>query len=244
MPTTRSSSSHPVGAPLPHWQSAPKPAREVLLGQYCRLEPLDADRHGRQLYAAFTQSGDSVDWTYMYIGPFADEASYLAYVRTVQDGDDPQHFAIIDLASGQAIGTVASMRIDNANGVMEVGSVTYSDLLKRTITGTEVQYLLMRRAFDQLGYRRYEWKCDSLNAPSRAAALRLGFTFEGIFRQMSVYKGRNRDTAWFSIIDQEWPAIRSAMEQWLAPENFDAQGQQQRRLPDLIAQARQGSSAG
>lgn len=244
MSSTHTAFQQPVGAALPHWRSAIRPPREAIRGNYCHLEPLDADRHGSQLYTAFAQSVDGADWTYMSAGPFADQASYLAYVRHIQQADDPQQFAIIDAASGRAIGTIAAMRIDPANGVIEVGSVTYSNLLKRTPAATEVQYLLMRRAFDQLGYRRYEWKCDSLNAPSRAAAARLGFQFEGIFRQALVYKGRNRDTAWFSIIDGEWPAVRHAMEQWLAPDNFDGQGQQRRRLPDLIAACRQGSSEG
>jgi len=228
----------PVGPPVPHWTARPRPAREPVAGHYCRLEPLDAERHGAELYAAFSQAPDGSDWTYTYAGPFPDEASYLAYARTAQDSQDPQHYAVIDLASGRATGTLAAMRIDPANGVIEVGSVAYSRRLKRTPAATEAQYLLMRRAFDELGYRRYEWKCDSLNAPSRAAALRLGFQFEGIFRQAVVYKGRNRDTAWFSIIDSEWPAVRGGMEQWLAPDNFDAQGKQRRRLAELIAAAR------
>lgn len=244
MSSNSAASPQPVGEPLPNWSARPWPPREPMAGRYCRLEPLDADRHGEALYAAFSQAADDSDWTYMATGPFADQASYLAYVRHVQTGDDPQHFAVVDMSSGRAIGTIAAMRIDPANGVIEVGSVTYSDLLKRTPAATEAQYLLMRRAFDQLGYRRYEWKCDSLNAPSRAAAERLGFQFEGVFRQAIVYKGRNRDTAWFSIIDSEWPGIRRGFEQWLAPENFDEQGRQRRRLPDMIAAARQGNSAG
>jgi RimJ/RimL family protein N-acetyltransferase len=130
------------------------------------------------------------------------------------------------------------MRIDRANGVIEVGNINYSPLLQRKPAATEAMFLMMRRAFDELGYRRYEWKCDSLNAPSRAAALRLGFQYEGLFRQAAIYKGRSRDTTWFSIIDSEWPALRSAYEQWLAPENFDAAGRQQRKLSDLIAAAR------
>ncbi|MBO1110534.1 GNAT family N-acetyltransferase [Bordetella petrii] len=237
MPTALSP-QQPVGHSVPNWTARPRPPREPIAGHYCRLEPLDAARHGAELHAAFSQAPDGSDWTYTYAGPFTDEASYLAYARTAQATEDPQHFAIIDLASGRALGTLAAMRIDPANGVIEVGSVAYSRRLKRTPAATEAQYLLMRRAFDQLGYRRYEWKCDSLNAPSRAAALRLGFQFEGIFRQAVVYKGRNRDTAWFSIIDTEWPAVRSGLEQWLAPDNFDAQGRQRRRLAELIAEAR------
>lgn len=233
----------PVGASVPNWTARARPAHEPITGHYCRLEPLDATRHGAELYAAFRQSADDRDWTYTYAGPFPDEASYLAYASKVQTSEDPQFFAVIELASGRAIGTLAAMRIDAPNGVIEVGNVAYSDLLKRTPAATEAQYLLMRRAFDQLGYRRYEWKCDSLNAPSRAAALRMGFQFEGIFRQATVYKGRNRDTAWFSIIDSEWPAIRSGFEQWLAPDNFDAQGRQRQRLSDFIESARVRSAA-
>ena len=214
------------------------PAREPMVGVYCRLEPLDAARHGAELYRAFSRAPDGNDWTYTFAGPFADERAYIAYAQQIQGLDDPQHFAVIDLVSGRAVGTLAAMRIDCANGVIEVGSVFYSPQLKRTAAATEAQYLLMQRAFEQLGYRRYEWKCDSLNAPSRAAALRLGFQFEGIFRQAVVYKGRNRDTAWFSIIDTEWPAVRAGMQQWLLPSNFDAQGRQIKRLAELIAMAR------
>jgi RimJ/RimL family protein N-acetyltransferase len=130
------------------------------------------------------------------------------------------------------------MRIDPANGVIEVGNIKYSSALQRTPLATEAMFLLMRYVFDNLGYRRYEWKCDALNAPSRSAALRLGFTYEGIFRQAVIYKGRNRDTAWFSITDQEWPAIKGAYEAWLAPSNFDAGGKQKTRLADLISAAR------
>lgn len=236
--STSAVSERPVGEPVPNWVARPRPAREPMVGHYCRLEPVDVERHGAALYAAFRQTPEDADWTYMFAGPFPDEASYLTHARAMQASEDPQHFAVIDLASGQAVGTLSSMRIDPANGVMEVGNVAYSDLLKRTPAATEAQYLLMCRAFDQLGYRRYEWKCDSLNGPSRAAALRLGFQFEGIFRQAVVYKGRNRDTAWFSIVDGEWPAVREAMTQWLAPDNFDEAGRQRRRLSDLIAALR------
>jgi RimJ/RimL family protein N-acetyltransferase len=244
MSSVHSVTQQPVGASLVGWQARPWPPQDVMFGRFCRLEPLDAQRHGAQLHAAFALTPDESDWTYMAVGPFADETAYVDYVRSVQDRQDPQHFAVIDQATGQAIGTLAAMRIDPANGVMEVGSVTFSQRLKRTPAATEAQYLMMRRAFDDLGYRRYEWKCDSLNAPSRAAALRLGFQFEGIFRQALVYKGRNRDTAWFSIIDGEWPALRQAFEQWLSADNFDDQGRQRRGLGELIDACRQGNSAG
>jgi RimJ/RimL family protein N-acetyltransferase len=215
-----------IGAPLPDWAPRPRPQRLTLAGRYCRLEPLDAQRHAADLFAAYSLAGDGRDWTYMASGPFTDAASHLAYVEKIVRADDPLHYAVIDLKSARAVGTLALMRIDPANGVIEVGHVAFSPALKRTPLSTEAQFLLMRYVFDTLGYRRYEWKCDSLNTPSRQAAERLGFQFEGIFRQALVYKQRNRDTAWFSIIDGEWPVYRAAFERWLAPENFDAQGQQ------------------
>jgi RimJ/RimL family protein N-acetyltransferase len=151
---------------------------------------------------------------------------------------DPLHHAIIDVATGKAVGTAALMRIDPAHGVIEIGSIAYSPYLKRSRAGTEAMFLFMRRVFDELGYRRYEWKCDSLNAPSRRAAERYGFQYEGTFRQAIVYKGRSRDTAWFSIIDRDWPVIRAGFEQWLAPENFDAAGNQRRSLASLRQETR------
>jgi len=154
-------------------------------------------------------------------------------------GDDPLFHAVVDERSGDAVGVLAYLRIDPQNGAIEVGHINFSPRLQRTPAATEALYLMARRAFDELGYRRYEWKCDSLNAPSRRAATRLGFQFEGLFRQAGVYKGRNRDTAWFSILDAEWPALRTAYEQWLASENFDADGRQRRSLGDLIAEHQQ-----
>lgn len=225
----------PVGPDVPGWTPRARPPLTPAIGQYCRLEPLSAERHAADLYQAFSQAPDDSDWTYMGVGPFADEAAYRAFAESVQAGNDPLHHAIIDLETGRAIGTLALMRIDPANGVIEVGFVSFSRQLKRTRIATEAQFLLMRRAFDELGYRRYEWKCDSLNAPSRKAAARLGFQFEGIFRQATIYKGRSRDTAWFSIIDGEWPALRAAYEHWLNPTNFDAEGNQRTGLAERIA---------
>ncbi|OCZ63791.1 acetyltransferase [Achromobacter xylosoxidans] len=227
----------PIGADLSGWTARPRPPLAPAQGRYCRLEPLSAERHAADLYTAFSQAPDGRDWTYMSVGPFADAAAYRQFAEQAQAhaASDPMHHAVIDLASGRAIGSLSLMRIDPASGVIEVGFVAFSPLLKRTRIATEAQFLLMRRAFDELGYRRYEWKCDSLNAPSRAAAARLGFQFEGIFRQATVYKGRSRDTAWFSIIDSEWPALRAAYESWLDPANFDAEGRQRQGLADLIA---------
>jgi RimJ/RimL family protein N-acetyltransferase len=215
-----------------------QPPRNPIEGRYCRLEPMDVERHARELYEAYATAPDGRDWTYMSGGPFPDFDSYYAYATRMAASPDPLHHVVVDGETGKAVGTLALMRIDVANGVVEVGHVAYSPLLKRTRAGTEAQYLLMRRAFDELGYRRYEWKCDALNAPSRRAALRYGFTFEGIFRQAIVYRGRSRDTAWFSMTDGEWPAIGRGFEQWLSPENFDEQGRQRAELAALISAAR------
>ncbi|VVE27048.1 GNAT family N-acetyltransferase [Pandoraea cepalis] len=228
----------PIGAALPDWKSRAQPPRAPIDGRYCRIEPIDVERHANDLYEAYASAADGRDWTYMSGGPFPDFDSYYAYATRMAASSDPLHYAVIDRETGRAVGTLALMRIDAANGVIEVGHVAYSPLLKRTRAGTEAQYLLMRRAFDELGYRRYEWKCDALNAPSRRAAARYGFTFEGIFRQAIVYRGRSRDTAWFSITDGEWPAVSRGFEQWLSPENFDAQGRHRTGLAELISAAR------
>ncbi|MBP0599529.1 GNAT family N-acetyltransferase [Herbaspirillum sp. LeCh32-8] len=220
----------PIGPALPDWQERPRPQRIAVEGRYCRLEPVDAARHSDDLYAAYAQATDGSDWTYMMSGPFPNPASYRAYAETLQKSEDPLHYAVIDLASGRAVGTMSLMRIEPRHGVIEVGHIALSRQLKRTRVATEAQFLLMRYVFAQLGYRRYEWKCDSLNAPSRQAAQRLGFQFEGIFRQAVVYRGRSRDTAWFSIVDTEWPTLGSAFERWLDPANFDAQGKQKQTL--------------
>jgi RimJ/RimL family protein N-acetyltransferase len=227
MPSILNTYQQPIGEPLPGWTARARPPHNAAIeGRYCRLEPLDAQRHAADLYAAYSQAADGRDWTYMSVGPFADAAGYRSYAEQAAAGSDPLHYAVIERKTGKAVGTLALMRIDPANGVVEVGFVAFSPLLKRTPVSTEAQYLLMRHAFDDLGYRRYEWKCDSLNAPSRQAAARLGFQFEGVFRQAIVYKGRSRDTAWFSIVDGEWPELRAAFEQWLAPGNFDGEGRQ------------------
>lgn len=223
----------PIGAPLPAWTPRPRPERISLQGRYCRLEALDAHRHAGDLYHAYAQAPDYRGWTYMVHGPYADAASYRVYAEQAAQSMDPLHFSVIDLRSRRAVGTLALMRVDPANGAIEVGHVMFSSSLQRTPVSTEAQFLLLRHAFETLGYRRYEWKCDSLNAPSRQAALRLGFQFEGVFRQASVYKGRSRDTAWFSIIDSDWPSLRAAFLQWLAPDNMLADGLQRQSLAAL-----------
>jgi RimJ/RimL family protein N-acetyltransferase len=220
----------PVGEPLPGWSPRPPPKRTRLVGRYAGVRPLDVERDAHALFDAYMLAPDGRDWTYLFYERPGSYAACREYLAALASSDDPLHYAIIDGSSERAVGTAALMRIEPVHGVIEVGSITYSPPLKKTPAGTEAMYLLMRYVFDDLGYRRYEWKCDSLNAPSRAAAQRYGFQFEGIFRQAIVYKNRNRDTAWFSIIDSEWPRIRAAFEKWLLPENFDAHGQQQQSL--------------
>lgn len=219
----------PVGEALTDWQPRPHPSRVVLQGHYCRLEPLRME-HAGALFSAYALAGDTRSWTWLLREPDATAAEFAEWVASVCQLSDPMHFTVIDNQTQAPVGTLALMRIDPTNGVVEVGHVHFSVLLSRTPMSTEAQYLLMRYAFDTLGYRRYEWKCNSLNEPSRKAALRLGFQFEGRFRQALVIKGRNRDTDWFSILDKEWPALASAFEGWLATDNFTADGKQKSSL--------------
>lgn len=223
----------PIGPDVVGWSSRPRPQRTDMVGRYCRLEPVNSERHGKDLFCAYQQAPDTRDWTYLFPDRPDTPQAFHAYLAKLETSEDPLHFTIIDTSTQQAVGTAALMRIEPTHGVIEVGSITFSPLLKKTRAATESMFLMMRRSFDELGYRRYEWKCDSLNAPSRSAALRYGFTFEGIFRQAVVYKGRSRDTAWYSIIDSEWPRIRAAFEAWLDPANFSSDGKQKRRLGDL-----------
>jgi RimJ/RimL family protein N-acetyltransferase len=227
----------PLGEALPHWTRRAPPRPVTIDGRFCRIEPLDTKRHGNDLVAAFRDTDES-SWVYLFIGPFADDAGILNWITESANSKDYIYRAIIDRRTGRAAGRCAYMRPDPANGVVEIGSIHYSDSLKRTPATTEAMFLLMRHVFDDLGYRRYEWKCNSFNAPSRRTALRLGFRFEGIFRNHMVVKGHNRDTAWFSILDSEWPALKSAYERWLTPENFDREGRQRVSLSDLITAAR------
>ncbi len=223
----------PVGFAVPGWTARPAPPGNAMEGLYCRVEPLAAERHAAQLFASF--AGAAENWTYLSQEPPADFAAYRAWVEAAARGSDPLFHAIIEKKGGRAAGVAALMRIDTANGVIEVGNINYAPSLQRSRAGTEAIFLLARRVFDELGYRRFEWKCDSLNTPSRHAAARYGFTFEGIFRQAVVYKGRNRDTAWFSIIDREWPRLRAGYERWLDPRNFDTAGYQGKSLGACLA---------
>lgn len=223
-----------IGEALPDgWQPPPMPPRQPLDGPRLRVEPIDPDRHAADLFGAnrLDQSGEG--WTYLGYGPFDNLSDYRAWLDDACLGDDPMFWAYVDRATGEAVGLGSYLRIVPKDGVIEVGHIRFSPKLQRTALATEAMYLKMKNVFD-LGYRRYEWKCDALNVPSRRAAERYGFKFEGIFRQATHYRGRNRDTAWFSIIDREWPGVRAAHEAWLDAANFDAQGQQQRPLSDFM----------
>jgi RimJ/RimL family protein N-acetyltransferase len=230
-----------IGLEVPGWTARPKPPRTAMSGRFCRVEPLTV-AHAADLFSANRIDHNGRNWTYLPYGPFEDLASYRTWVETVAAQDDPLFHAIVDLATGTAVGVASLMRIDTAMGVIETGHLNYSPLLQRKPAATEAMFLLMRRVFDELGYRRYEWKCHALNEPSSATALRLGFTYEGCFRQAVVTKGRNRDTLWYSIIDSEWPALKRAYETWLAPANFDAAGQQKQSLATLIAATRMANA--
>ncbi|MGK9173961.1 GNAT family N-acetyltransferase [Yokenella regensburgei] len=225
----RNQYGQPVGDALPDWQPRPFPQRVTLEGQYCRLEPLQVG-HAPALFAAHSLAGDTRSWTWLLREPDQDLASFSAWVASVCELQDPLHFAVIDTRRQSPVGSLSLMRIDAANGVVEVGSVHFSPLLTRTVAATEAQWLLMHYVMETLGYRRYEWKCNSLNEPSRRAALRLGFQYEGRFRQALVAKGRNRDTDWFSVIDGEWPQLDQAFRKWLAADNFSADGRQRHTL--------------
>ena len=224
--TRRNEHGQPIGDPV-EWSPRPLVRPVTLTGRTVRLEPL-AERHVDDLAAAFL--GHPEIWTYSPYGPYADRDGIASYVATLLAATS--HVPFVVVVDGRAVGVECLMRIDEVQGVVEVGAIVLGPSLQRTTASTEAAYLLARHVFDDLGYRRYEWKCDSLNAPSRAAAARLGFRYEGRFRQALVYKGRNRDTDWFSITDAEWPALRAGFEAWLDPANFGPDGQLA-RLEDL-----------
>lgn len=224
----------PIGFAVPNWTPPSVPPREALIGRYCRVEPLDIERHAADLYAAYSTADDDRNWTYLADGPFDSLASYTEWLQRVSLVIDPLFHTVVDAQTDQAVGVAAYLRITPSAGSIEVGHINFSPLLQRTPAATEAIYLMMRRAFE-LGYRRFEWKCDALNAKSRVAAQRLGLSYEGVFRQALIYKGRNRDTAWYAAIDREWPELKTAFETWLDPANFDANGEQRTRLSDLTS---------
>jgi len=227
-----SAQQQPVGPPVPGWQLRPRPEPRSFEGRYCRIAPLDAAAHADALYTALCSEANSPRWTYLLTDAPLDARAWRAELAQRASTRDPLFFTLFDEAASPA-GLAAYLRIVPEHGVLEIGHIHLSPQLQQSRAATEMQHLLMRHAFDDLGYRRYEWKCDALNAPSRRAALRLGFQYEGTFRNAIIYKGRSRDTAWFSITDQEWPAVRAAFERWLAPENFDHRRRQHRTLASL-----------
>ena len=220
----------PIGAVVDA-TPAERPEAVRLKGRFCRIEKLDLVRHGELLWQA--SKGHDALWVYMASGPFRDETSFLNWVEERTVLLDPFAYAVINATSNRAVGIVTLMEIRPAMGVIEMGSIVYTPLLQRTAAATEAQYLMARYVFEDLRYRRYEWKCNALNAPSRRAAERLGFTYEGTFRQHMIVKGRNRDTAWFAMTDGDWLAAKAAFEAWLAPDNFDEGGAQKRGLADF-----------
>ena len=244
MPPRKNKLGQPIGDALPGWQGASRPGRSAIAGERCTLQPLAIDRHAADLYDAISDDTDGALWTYLSYGPFSSLEEYTAWLGEQAASDDPLFYAIVENAEGCALGVAALLRIEPEAGVIEVGHIALSPRLQKTATATEAMYLLMAHAFDGLGYRRYEWKCDALNGASRRAALRLGFSFDGIFRQATVYKGRNRDTAWYSMLDRDWPAVRQGFLQWLDPGNFDDDGRQQSSLSHCIAEATGASPDG
>ena len=221
----------PAGLPVPS-AAARRPEPVVIAGRTVRLEPLDPARHTDAIFAATHGPGNEDVWTYLADGPYAAREEMHAALERKATGPDAVFLAIVDAATGEARGYASYMRIDVPNRVVEVGNVLFTPALQGTTGATEAMYLMARHAFEDLGYRRYEWKCNDLNAPSRRAALRFGFTFEGVFRQHMVIKGRNRDTAWYSMIDSEWPSLKAAFETVAGPGNFDEDGRQIRRLEE------------
>ena len=224
----------PIGFSIGDWTPPVRPPAEPMIGRYCRLERLDADRDGQSLFDAYALDSEGRNWTYLPQGPFENYAEFQIWLSDMAKLDDPFFFTIIDAESQTSVGIASYLRITPPAGSIEVGHIHYSPLLQRTPAATEAMYLMMEQAF-ALGYRRYEWKCDALNAPSRMAAQRLGLSYEGVFRQATVYKQRNRDTAWYATIDREWPDLKQAFEQWLDPNNFDNDRNQKTRLSTLTA---------
>ena len=225
MPNQQNILGQPIGAPK-------FPPNKIIEGRLCRIEPLIPDRDSISLYEANSLDKEGRMWTYLPYGPFASFELYRSWLRVSVLTSDPQFYAIIDKSTQKAIGVAAYLRIDPKNGSIEVGHLNFSPLLQKNPLATEAMYLMMKRAFE-LGYRRYEWRCNALNQPSRRAAQRLGMSYEGVLRQAMVSKGRNRDTAWYAAIDEEWPALQAIFKQWLDPQNFDEQGKQKVSLSSL-----------
>lgn len=226
------------GTPLPDWKPPVRPEGETLTGTYVQLERMDPDAHAADLFRAY--SGQDQVWDYLPYGPFSSASAYHRWAKESATGADPMFYVLRNRATGHCGGVASYLRITPEAGSIEVGHINLAPEIAGSRASTEAMYLMMNWAF-RAGYRRYEWKCDALNLPSRRAAQRLGFSYEGIFRQATVYRQRNRDTAWFAIIDREWPAMKEAYAAWLAPANFDAEGRQKESLADLTGLVRAAS---
>jgi RimJ/RimL family protein N-acetyltransferase len=234
----------PIGYPVPNWTSRRQPLATTLVGRWCRLEPLELGTHADDLYDANRADEQGGMWTYLPYGPFGDRASYRAWVKGVAGREDPLLFAILNQEQGRAVGVAAFQRMNPQAGSIEIGQLAFSPALRGTTAATAAMALMLETVFDELGYRRCEWKCDALNARSRRAALRLGFSYEGTFRQAAVVKERNRDAVWLSIIDTEWPRLAAAYRRWLSPDNFDSAGHQRTSLSDLTRGTTQTQAGG
>ncbi len=222
----------PIGPPLPEWKEAEVPPENTMVGLHTSLSPLNCEHHGEDLFESFACDQAGKNWTYLPYGPFKDRAEFKSWLEATSLAGDPRLYVVIARGQSQAVGLLAWMNIQRDVGSVEIAHVHFSPLLQRRPAATEAVYLLIKEAFNR-GYRRCEWKCDSLNAASKTAAERFGFQFEGRFRNARVYKGRSRDTDWYSIIDSEWPRLNKRFQDWLSPENFDAKGQQRKRLREL-----------
>ena len=222
-----------VGYSVPNWTTRPFPDKKTHTGQYCILQKIDKKVHFDDLYRFFGPESNSETWTYLSLNHFKNRDTFWNYLTKIEHEKQSIYYAIVDKSTQKVLGSFALVAIDQENGSVEIGYVIYSDSMKKTKIATEAQFLLMTYVFDQLGYRRYVWMCDDCNEASKHAATRLGFSFEGIFRNMWVYKNRNRDTAWFSITDYEWPSIKNRMEKWLNKSNFDNEGIQKNKLTDM-----------
>ena len=216
------------------WQPCRHPKGMGMKGRLCRLEPLDRYGHSEDLFKAYALDFDNRNWTYLPYGPFPTLTEFQSWIGDHCLGSDPCFYTVIDQQTGKAVGLASYLRIKPATGVIEVGHIHFSPLMQGSAISTEAMYLMMKLVFEDLGYRRYEWKCDALNTPSCKAAKRLGFEFEGIFRQATIYKQRNRDTAWYAVLDREWPVIKQAFETWLRHDNFDPEGKQNSSLSEMM----------
>jgi RimJ/RimL family protein N-acetyltransferase len=226
-----------IGFPVELWEPSTHPQGSVMEGHLCQLVPIDVQRHSQDLFNAFQMDKSHHNWTYLPYGPFEQYEDFKLWLEAVSNNGDPYFFSVIDRSNAKAVGVASYLRITPTVGVIEVGHIHFSPLMQGSTLATEAMFLMMSNIFDCLGYRRYEWKCDSLNKPSCRAAQRLGFTFEGIFRQATLYKRRNRDTAWYSILDTEWSVIKNVFENWLNSDNFDDQGNQKTSLSVIMKTA-------